>query len=540
MKRFIIVFIALILSSNIILAQSNLKDLIAKNEKAVFSIFTYDDFGVPSGSGTGFFISSSGIGISNFHVLGGAANAIIKTQDGNTYKIVEILEENSDADLIKFRIENDKSITFPYLVRKKTLLQKGEDIFVIGNPQGFESTVSEGIISSIRKVEGYEEVIQITAPISPGSSGSPVMTLDGKVIGIATFQYTEGQNLNFAVSSNMIDKLVPKNKILSKSENTNFIVINERCKDNTELVLNSIEFKEYETVLNFSFTNVSIGYGPYMQIWSKLNTKDETFFVQDLQTMDKYYAISSSIGNSRENGTRVELGETKRFKIIFPPIPRSVKKVNIMEGISSSWNFLNIDLSKYLNIENQETENYGLQFALTKLETKDFKNAKLLLSERVETNKGDNDAYNIMGIISYVMDNNYDALLNFSKAIEIMPNNPIYYFNRYRVYMERKGDLDNALKDINSAIRLLPNQGDYYQYRAYVYMGLKEWEKAIFDWDMAINLMGDIWYLYKSRGNCKTWIEDFSGACKDWEKAYRLSNYEDIELKKTMKKFKCN
>ena len=106
--------------------------------------------------------------------------------------------------------------------------------------------------------------------------------------------------------------------------------------------------------------------------------------------------------------------------------------------------------------------------------------------------------------------------------------------------MERKGDLDNALKDINSAIRILPNQGDYYQYRAYVYMGQKEWEKAVFDWDMAINLMGDIWLLYKSRGNCKTWLEDFSGACKDWEKAYRLSDYEDTELKETMKKFKCN
>lgn len=540
MKRFLIIFTGLILSSNLILAQGNLKDLVAKNEKAIFSIFTYDAFGVPSGSGTGFFISSTGVGISNFHVLGGAANAIIKTQDEKTYKIVEILEENSDADLIKFRIENNDNIVFPFLTKKGTTLQKGEDIFVIGNPHGFESTVSEGIISSIREVEGYEEVIQITAPISPGSSGSPVMTLDGKVIGVATFQYAEGQNLNFAVTSKMIDKLTPKNEILTKSENTNFIVINERCKDNTELVLNSIEFKEYETVLNFSFTNVSIGYGPSMQIWTKFDTKDETFFIQDLQTMDKYFATSSSIGSSRENGTSIELGETKRFKIIFPPIPRTVKKVNIMEGISSSWNFVNIDLSKYLNIENQETENYGLQFALTKLETKDFKNAKLLLSDRVEVNKGDNDAYNIMGIISYVMDNNYDALLNFSKAIEIMPNNPIYYFNRYRVYMERKGDLDNALKDINSAIRILPNQGDYYQYRAYVYMGQKEWEKAVFDWDMAINLMGDIWYLYKSRGNCKTWIEDFSGACKDWKKAYKLSNYKDSELKETMKNFKCN
>ncbi len=540
MKQIMIILTGLVLSSNISLGQTDLKDLVAKNEKAIFSIFTYDDFGVPSGSGTGFFISNSGIGISNYHVLGGAANAIIKMQDEKTYKITEILEENPDADLIKFKIENENGLTFPYLVIKQSQLQKGEDIFVIGNPHGFESTVSEGIVSSIRETEGYEEVIQITAPISPGSSGSPVMTLDGKVIGVATFQYTEGQNLNFAVAAKMIDKLVPKSKSLSNIQNTNFIVINERCRDNSELVLNSIEFSDYETVLNFSFTNVSMGYGAQMLIWSKLNTNDETFFIQDLQTMTKYYATGSSIGNSRENGTPIVLGETKRFKIKFPPIPKTVRKVNIMEGLASSWNFMNLNLSDYLNIENQKTDDYSLQYALTKLETKDFQNAKLLLSDRVETNKGDHDAYNVMGIISYILDNNYDALKYFSLAIEVNPTDDIYYFNRYRVYYEKKQDLEKALQDISMAIRNRPNQGDYYQHRAYIYMAQKEWKKAVSDLDIALNLMGDNWYLLKMRGNCKTWLEDFTGACRDWKDAYRLSNYSDVELRETMKKFKCN
>ena len=66
-------------------------------------------------------------------------------------------------------------------------------------------------------------------------------------------------------------------------------------------------------------------------------------------------------------------------------------------------------------VENQQIKDYSRQFALTKLETKEFKEAKLLLSESVEKNKADHDAYNIMGIISYILDNNYDALQYFTK-----------------------------------------------------------------------------------------------------------------------------
>ncbi|MBK6485027.1 MAG: trypsin-like peptidase domain-containing protein [Chitinophagaceae bacterium] len=531
MKKSILTLFLLTAVSVISLGQVSFKDLIATNEKAVFSVFTYDDFGVPSGSGTGFFISSNGTGITNFHVLKGASTAIIKLNDKTTYKITQILESNQDADLIKFKIENTDGKIFPLLTIKTTELQKGEKIFVIGNPHGFESSVSEGIVSSLRETEGYEQVIQITAPISPGSSGSPVMTMDGKVIGVATFQYTEGQNLNFAVASKMISKLNVQNKKLTSNTSTNFIVINEQCKENSELILNSIDYQIDKTILNFSFTNVSMGYGEHLLIWTQLNTKDKTFYIQDLNTMEKYFTTGSTIGTSRENGTQVALGETKRFKIYFPPIPKTVSKVNIMEGISSSWSFLNLDLSKFHNIENQQTTDYSRQFALTKLETKDYNEAKLLLSENVENNKADHDAYNIMGIISYILDNNYDALQYFTKAIELNPTNDIYYFNRYTVYYRQKRDFEKALEDISYAIRNRPNQGDYYQHRAFVYMAQKEWKKAATDFDIAINLMGENAYLLKYRGNCKTWLEDFTGACRDWKDAYKLSNYSDTQLK---------
>lgn len=533
MKQTVAFLITLFLFTGQVFGQ--LQDLIKKNEKAIFAIYTYDDYGVATGIGTGFFISGDGIGLSNFHVLEGASRGVVKTVDGKSYQIDKIISSSEQADLIKFKVDTKGEIT-PFLTTKSSTLEKGEKVFVIGNPHGFESSVSEGIISSVRPSDEYGTVLQITAPISPGSSGSPVMTFDGKVIGVATFQFAKGQNLNFAVGIGSTNFLKTATTTFTTSR-PDMLIINERCPTNSELMLNSIEFKEYETVLNFSFTNVSMGYGASMQIWSNFNDKDEMFVIQDLNTLERYYAKSSTIGTSRENGTSIGLGETKRFKVVFPPVPKNLKRVNIMEGLSSSWKFLDFDLTKYTNLEQQNTESHSKNYALVKLENKQYDEAKTLLSEAVEVNKADHDAYNIMGIISYIMDNNYDALLYFSKAIEVSPNNPIYYFNRYRVYFEHKMDYDNALKDINAAIKILPSQGDHYQYRAYVYMAQKEWKKAVSDWDMAINLMGDIWYLYKARGNCKTWIDDISGACRDWKEAYKLSGYADKELNETIKKY---
>ena len=89
-----------------------------------------------------------------------------------------------------------------------------------GSPLGLENTVSDGIVSAIRDIPDYGRIIQITAPISPGSSGSPVLNMQGEVIGVASFQIVEGQNLNFAIPSEKISSLIltEENKISISEE----------------------------------------------------------------------------------------------------------------------------------------------------------------------------------------------------------------------------------------------------------------------------------------------------------------------------------
>jgi hypothetical protein len=86
-------------------------------------------------------------------------------------------------------------------------VQVGEAIYAIGNPEGLEGTFSQGIISSIRKV-GADKLLQITAPISPGSSGGPVLNIKGEVIGVSVATSAKGQNLNFAIPSNYLMALL--------------------------------------------------------------------------------------------------------------------------------------------------------------------------------------------------------------------------------------------------------------------------------------------------------------------------------------------
>lgn len=95
-------------------------------------------------------------------------------------------------------------------------LQIGEEVVAIGSPLSLESTVSNGIVSGIRTLdEGGGQLLQITAPISPGSSGGPLFNMEGQVVGITTSGFENGENLNFAVPINNVKPLL---KRLSKPQ----------------------------------------------------------------------------------------------------------------------------------------------------------------------------------------------------------------------------------------------------------------------------------------------------------------------------------
>jgi S1-C subfamily serine protease len=96
----------------------------------------------------------------------------------------------------------------------------GQPIVVIGSPLGLQESVSEGIVSAVRSLDGLGKIIQITAPLSPGSSGSPVLNLEGDLVGVATLNLKGGQNLNFAVSSQAVANLLRQGEARSAQQSS--------------------------------------------------------------------------------------------------------------------------------------------------------------------------------------------------------------------------------------------------------------------------------------------------------------------------------
>jgi len=196
--RLVLILLFVILSANYAIAETILTRLVKKIQPAVVTIVAYDMAKKVLGQGTGFFVDKKGLVITNYHVLKGAYSAEVKIYNGMTYPITLILGDNETVDLVKVLV--DIPIQPPHwLTVTRKLPDVAERILVVGSPMGLEQTVSEGLVSGIREAPNIGKIYQITAPISPGSSGSPVINMKGEAIGVATFYLMEGQNLNFAV-----------------------------------------------------------------------------------------------------------------------------------------------------------------------------------------------------------------------------------------------------------------------------------------------------------------------------------------------------
>lgn len=179
-------------------AEVNLTKLVKKIQPAVVTVITYDINKKVLLQGTGFFVDKKGHLITNYHVLKGAFNAEVKAYDGKKYPIKLVAAENEAVDLIKVLVDIHEESAQCIRVTE-VVPAVAERVIVVGSPMGLEQTVSEGIVSAIRKIPKVGEIFQISAPISSGSSGSPVINMEGEAIGVTSFYLMKGQNLNFAI-----------------------------------------------------------------------------------------------------------------------------------------------------------------------------------------------------------------------------------------------------------------------------------------------------------------------------------------------------
>ena len=182
--------------------KSSLKDIIKKSEPCIFVVYAVDGNNPNYFQGTGFFIKEGNIGVSNHHVFAGGKQWFIKANDGKQYQVDNILAESQEFDYVVFHVRAPKQ--FPYLKIATSSIEKGDDVIVIGNPKGLEYSLTTGVVSAIRSQTKENDVIQISAAISHGSSGSPVMNTRGEVIGYATLKIIDCENCNIAFNIKLL------------------------------------------------------------------------------------------------------------------------------------------------------------------------------------------------------------------------------------------------------------------------------------------------------------------------------------------------
>jgi S1-C subfamily serine protease len=197
------ILLGLVLSLTLRTSNSNLSPDAAKGSTkaessvaalipAVLTLESFDSNGQSEALGSGFIVSANGVGVTNWHVIAGATGRVrVTTAGGAAYTLSEISGFDRDADLVVFRFAqfgNMGDITYPAALpviplAASTSLNIGDPVWTIGSPEGLSNSVSDGLLSATRNVEG-RRYLQISAPVSHGSSGGPVVSAQGKVIGV--------------------------------------------------------------------------------------------------------------------------------------------------------------------------------------------------------------------------------------------------------------------------------------------------------------------------------------------------------------------
>jgi putative serine protease PepD len=190
----------------------DLPKLAAAAKPSVVLVTLYDGRGQKVASGSGFFVSSDGRLVTNHHVVEGATRATVTLSDGRELAVRGLLADDPMHDIAIVAIEGSGYTPLP--IGDTSTLRVGDDIVVVGSPLGLSTTVSSGIVAAVRenglsdqttglsddeKKKASAWGLQITAPVSHGSSGSPILDAAGQVVGVAVGVMGEGENLNFGV-----------------------------------------------------------------------------------------------------------------------------------------------------------------------------------------------------------------------------------------------------------------------------------------------------------------------------------------------------
>ena len=415
-----------------------------------------DSNGLPLGFGSGFFVRDNLIA-TNYHVIEGAARGTAKLVGRfSTYTIegVTATDKTNDLALLKVTMSGIN----PLPLGNSSDVKIGETVYVAGNPKGLEGTFSNGIISS-RRDPYAKERLQMTAPISPGSSGGPVLNSKGEVIGVSFMTLVGGQNLNFAIPSRYLTELLTESKPAKPL-----------AEDNR-----SISAETY-----FTWGN------------SKYYLGDYKGAIADYDTAIRLKPDNANTYNNRGKA-KGDLGQ----------------HVAAIADYDTAIRLEPDDATAYYNRGNAKHQLGQYSAAIA-----DYDTAIRLKPDLAE-------AYNNRGIAKGDLGQHVAAIADYDTAIRLEPDDATAYYNRGNA-KHQLGQYFAAIADYDTAIRLKPDYATAYYNRGLAKGRLGQYFAAIADFDTAIRLNPDDATAYFNRGKAKGDLGQHLAAIADYDTAIRL------------------
>ena len=414
--------------------------------------------GTTLGFGSGFFVKPNQI-VTNFHVIEGAAQGTAKLVGKDArYQIEGIVATDKDNDLAVLKV-TAYGIT-PLSLGDSDTVNIGAKVYVAGNPKGLEGTFSDGLIS--RRERYPKKRLQMTAPISPGSSGGPVLNSAGEVIGISVSVHRalDAQNLNFAIPSNYLKALLAKRQPARPLSQNNQSISAEtyflRGNAKHELGLYHAAVADYTAGIRRKPAAAS------------------AYYNRGLAKADlKQYAAAIA-----------DYTEAIRLKpdFAYAYYNRGLAKVNLKQYEAAISDF---------------TQVIGLK-------------------------PDDADAYVNRGLAKKKLKEYFAAISDYDMAIRLKPDYADAYNNRGNAKADLK-EYFAAISDYDTAIGLKPNYPGAYYNRGVTKVALKQYAAAIADYDMAIRLKPDDADAYYSRGLAKALLDRAREAKQDLMTAWKLA-----------------
>ena len=384
-----------------------------------------DSNGLPLGFGSGFFVRDNLIA-TNYHVIEGAARGTAKlVGQFSTYTIegVTATDKTNDLALLKVTVSGIK----PLPLGNSSDVKIGETVYVAGNPKGLEGTFSNGIISS-RRDQYTKERLQMTTPISPGSSGGPVLNSKGEVIGVSFMTLVGGQNLNFAIPSRYLTELLTESKPAKPLAEGN----------------RSISAGTYLT-----WGNTKCGLGDYKGAI--------TDYTQAIRLKPDNAAAYNNRGIAKHTLGQ-HFAAIADYDIAIRLKPDNAKA------------YYNRGIAKHT---------LGQHFAAI---------ADYDIAIRLKPDNA--DAYNNRGIAKGKLGQHFAAIADYDITIRLKPDYADAYYNRGAA-KDNLGQHFAAIADYDIAIRLKPDYAKAYNNRGAAKDNLGQHFAAIADYDIAIRLKPD-------------------------------------------------